>query len=242
MKADILGLKVDNITMAGAVEKVLGFFHGEGCKMIVTPNAEMAMAAVKDRSLMEILNSSDLVIPDGAGVVLGARLLKRPVQEKVAGVDLVKNLLASGKEFSVFLYGSAPGVAEKAAQNITSAYPSVSICGTEHGYHDASENSAVLGRINEAEPDFLLVALGVPAQEKWISENQSSLRAKAAIGCGGTIDILSGNIKRAPVWMIKLNLEWLHRLILQPKRFVRMLRIPVFLFKCLVRRFKNSSK
>jgi len=241
VKVNILGLKIDDVTMGEAVGKVLSFTKERGCSMVFTPNAEMAMAAVKNSSLMNVLNGSDMTVPDGAGVVLGAKLLKTPVREKVAGVDLIKSVLSSGETLSVFLYGSAPGIAEKAAEEIEKTYPSVTVCGTEHGYHDLSFSKTLIQKINSQQPDILLVALGVPAQELWISENKKNLVTGVAIGCGGTLDVLSGNVKRAPGWMIKINLEWFYRLIKQPKRLTRMMRIPLFLLLCIKRRLFNKS-
>ncbi|MCK5758371.1 MAG: WecB/TagA/CpsF family glycosyltransferase, partial [Clostridiales bacterium] len=224
------------ITMDEATKKVLGFMQSKKSHSIFTPNAEMAMAAVGDSNYMAVLNSADLLIPDGSGVVLGAKFLGTPLREKVAGIELVLSLLSSGQELSVFIYGGKPGIAEKAAENINGKFPSIDICGIIHGYHDASFEDSHIEIIKNASPDLLFVALGFPRQEEWIHRNIDRIRHCSAIGCGGTIDYLAGVVKRTPKFMIKLNLEWLDRLIRQPKRLGRMLRIPVFLFRCLKER------
>ena len=241
MKVDVLGAEIDNIDMNGAVARVLSFTEKRSCCYVFTPNAEMVMTAVRNQSFMKTLNSSDLLIPDGAGVVLGAKILGTPVKEKVAGIELVLALLSSGKKLSVFLYGGAPGIAEKAASQIREKYSNITVCGTVHGYHDASLEPGHIEQINIVSPDILLVALGVPGQENWIVRNHSKLKVGAAIGCGGTLDFLAGVVKRTPEYLIKLNLEWLDRLIRQPKRLGRMMRIPVFLLLCLKKRLFRTT-
>lgn len=241
MKIDVLGLKIDNVTMGEAVEKVLSFFGSGKSHSVYTPNAEMAMAAVKDSAYKDILNSADLIIPDGAGVVLGAKLIGTPLKEKVAGIELVLNLLKSGKSFSVFLYGGEPGIGEKAAENIIINYPSVKVCGTIHGYHDSSMERENISIIKAAAPDLILVGLSFPGQEKWIHRIIPELPGTTAIGCGGTINYLAGAVKRSPKFMIKMNLEWLDRLIKQPRRLGRMMKIPVLLLLCLKKRFAGNN-
>lgn len=240
MKVDVLGLKVDNVVMKEAIDKVHSFVASEGSYSVFTPNAEMAMAAVKDPVYMDVLNSSDLLIPDGAGVVLGAKFLGTPLKSKVAGIELVLNLLSSKKELSVFLYGGAPGVAQKAAENISKKYSSVKICGTIHGYHDKFHEQDHINHINTAKPDIILIGLSFPEQEKWVNRNLPNIKNGTAICCGGTLNFLAGTVKRSPKFMIKMNLEWLDRLIRQPKRIGRMLRIPVFLFLCIKKRIAKK--
>lgn len=241
-KADVLGVQVDNITMAEAVDAILGIRGSKTSFSIYTPNAEMVMEAKKNSSFMDILNRASMVVPDGAGVVIGARILGEAITEKVAGVDLVENILSSGEKLSLYIFGGKPGVAEKAASNISEKYKEISICGTDHGYHSTKENDSVIERIVAAKPDLLLVGLGVPRQEMWIDANISKFDSVVCIGCGGTIDVFSGEVKRAPGFFIKMNLEWFYRLIKQPSRLTRMLRIPVFLILCIKERIFGRSK
>lgn len=241
-KADVLGVQVDNITMAEAVDAILGIKGGKRSFSVYTPNAEMVMEAMKDRSFKDILNRASMVIPDGAGVVIGARILGETITEKVAGVDLVENILSSGRALSLYIFGGKPGIAEKAASNISEKYKEISICGTDHGYYSTTENDSVVERIIAANPDLILVGLGVPRQEKWIDSNINKFDSAVCIGCGGTIDVFSGEVKRAPGFFIKMNLEWFYRLLKQPSRLTRMLRIPVFLMLCIKKRISGRSK
>lgn len=241
-KANVLGVQVDNITMAEAVDTILGIKGGKRSFSVYTPNAEMVMEARKSSSFMDILNRASMVVPDGAGVVIGAHILGEKITEKVAGVDLVENIFSSGKKLSLYIFGGKPGIAEKAALNISGKYKNISICGTDHGYHSTNENDSVVERIIAASPDLILVGLGVPRQEKWIDSNINKFDSAVCIGCGGTIDVFSGEVKRAPGFFIKMNLEWFYRLIKQPSRLTRMLRIPVFLILCIIERLFGRLK
>lgn len=236
MRIDVLGIKVDDVDMGEAVQKVFSFIENRSGAAVYTPNAEMVMESRKNQLLKKALLQADLVIPDGAGVVLGSKILRTPLKTKVAGVDLVTNLISSGKPLSIFLYGGAPGVGEKAMQKIYELNPNTHVCGMQHGYHEKRDQAEIVEKIKSLSPDIVLVALGVPAQELWISKNRNNLNAGVCIGCGGTLDILAGTAKRAPEKYIKYNLEWLYRLIKQPKRIGRMLRIPVFLILCVLKR------
>ncbi len=239
LRVDVLGVNVDNVDMGEAVEKVFSFIEKKSGAAIYTPNAEMVMASRKNRHLKKALLEADLVIPDGAGVVMGSKILGSPLKAKVAGVDLVANLVSSNRPLSLFLYGSAPGVAEKAAEEMKRINPRISICGTMHGYHEEGLEPALVDRISRTSPDIVIVALGVPAQELWIWRNRKSLGAGACIGGGGTLDIFAGTAKRAPEKFIRYNLEWFYRLMKQPKRIVRMLKIPVFMMLCVVKRISG---
>jgi N-acetylglucosaminyldiphosphoundecaprenol N-acetyl-beta-D-mannosaminyltransferase len=241
LRVDVLGVEVDDVDMPKAVERVLSFVETRAGAAVFTPNAEMVMASRKIPQLKNALLEADLVIPDGAGVVLGSKILGSPLKCKVAGVDLVTNLVSSNRPLSLFLYGSAPGVAEKAAEEMKRMNPEIRICGTMHGYHEKDLEPAIVDRICSTSPDIVLVALGVPAQELWISRNRKKLDMGACIGCGGTLDIFAGTAKRAPEKYIRWNLEWLYRLMKQPRRIVRMLRIPVFMALCLFKRLSGRS-
>ena len=241
-KADILGVYVDDITMAAAVDEIFdGKTRGKRIS-VFTPNAEMIMEARKDPEFLQILNKGSFVVPDGAGVLLGAKILGENIREKVAGVELVENILAEGTPLSIYVFGGKPGIAEKAARKIESLYSHITVCGTDHGYHSQDESATVLNNIISAAPDLLLVGLGVPRQEKWIASNIGSFESIICIGCGGTIDVFSGEVKRAPRFFIKMNLEWLYRLMKQPSRLGRMMRIPRFLSLCIKKRLFGTSK
>lgn len=200
---------------------------------IATANAEMIMAALRDGELKRALNSADLVVPDGSGTVWAARHLGHPMPERVAGYDLVQNLLRRGAKngLRVYFFGSAPGVAEKAKEKILRRCPGLEVVGVRHGFFRQEEEEAIVGDIRAARADLLLVALGVPKQEKWVRRHLASLGVGAAIGVGGTLDVMAGVMKRAPLWMQKAKLEWLYRGMKQPKRIGRLMALPKFVIR-----------
>lgn len=241
MKTDVLGVQYDNVTMEEALQIGRQLLQGEKAAYCVTPNAEMAYEALHDQDFCALLNGADLVLPDGAGVVLGAKILKTPLKQKVAGIEFAQNLLPILAETGskLYLLGSKPGVAELAAEKMLQKHPTLQICGMQDGYFQ--DEDAVIAKINEAEADVLYVCLGAPKQEKFMQRHQADLKVKLMIGLGGTLDGIAGTVKRAPKWMIKLQLEWLYRLIKQPKRLGRMMRLPKFIFAAVKKRMKGKS-
>lgn len=211
----LFAIAVDKVTMAQAVERCLAFIQSGRPHMVVTPNAEIAYAAASDPDLAALINEADLVIPDGAGVVLASRILGDPVPEKVAGTDLSTNLLAEldKRGGRVFLLGTKPEVVAQAASNLRARYPGLVEVAYHHGFWKPEEEPALLEQVRAARPDVLFVALGSPRQERWIRAHQAEVGAPLAIGVGGTIDVWAGVAARAPEWMIKANLEWLFRVV-----------------------------
>ena len=238
-QASILGVNIASLTMAQAVAEVEAFMTEKRGALIVTANAEMIMAATKDASLLHILNGADLVVPDGAGAVWAARHLGYPMPERVAGYDLVQALLARFPETGrrVFFFGSAPGVAEAAKEKAEAMYPGLMVVGTHSGYFGDDEEPEIIEKIRASQADLLLVALGVPRQEKWLAAHLARLDVGAAIGVGGTLDVMAGKVKRAPRWMQRARLEWLFRGLCQPRRIIRLAALPRF-----VRRVYRSKK
>ena len=230
---EILGVPVASLTMREAVEQAERWMDERHGALIATANAEMIMNATRDEELFEILRAADLVVPDGAGTVWAAHHLGHEMPERVAGYDLTQELLkrAPEKNRRVFFFGSAPGVAEKAKQKAEAMYQGIQIVGVRNGYFSEDEVPAIIRMIREAQPDLLLAALGVPKQEKWLKKYKEKLGVPVSIGVGGTLDVMAGTAKRAPVWMQKAKLEWLFRGILQPKRAGRLLALPKFVFR-----------
>jgi len=230
---NILGVHVNKYTMNEAVQKASEMLETDGVSMIFTPNSEIILYASNNPEFTDVLNSADMVIPDGIGVVYGAKILKNPIKERVAGYDLVCNLfpVMAEKKQSVYLLGAKPGVAEKAAENLLAKHPGLIIAGTHDGYFKDDEE--IIADINKANPDFLMVCLGFPKQENWIYNNRKKLNTKLAIGAGGCLDVFAGTVQRAPEFYCKHGIEWLYRLIKQPSRFVRMLALPKFALKVL---------
>ena len=241
MKIDVMGVLFDNVTMDEALKKAKEILNGDKACYVVTPNSEIVYEAMKSEEMRDLLNNADLVLPDGAGVVLGSKILKTPLKEKVAGVDFADRVLALLAETggSVYLLGSKPGVAEQAALKMTAKHPGLTIAGMADGYF--KDEAPVIEKINEAKPDVLFVCLGAPKQEKFMALHQDELQVKLMAGLGGSLDAFAGTVKRAPKWMIKLNLEWFYRLVKQPSRFGRMLRLPKFLWAVLRKRIGGSK-
>lgn len=232
-KVDILGVKVDSLTMEEAVHQIQCYMDTKAGVLVATANAEMIMRATKDKVLGDILNTAAMVVPDGAGTVWAAHHLGYDMPERVAGYDLAQELMrqAPDRNHRIFFFGSAPGVAEKAKQKAESLYPGIQIVGTRNGFFSAADEEAIVQQIREAQPDLLLAALGVPKQEKWLHKYQAELKVPVSIGVGGTFDVMAGVMKRAPLWMQRAKLEWLFRGLLQPKRAGRLLALPHFVLK-----------
>ncbi len=213
---EILGVPVASLTMGEAVEQAERWMDERHGALIATANAEMIMNATRDEELLDILQSADLVVPDGAGTVWAAHHLGHAMPERVAGYDLTQALLkrAPEKKRRVFFFGSAPGVVEKARQKAEALYPGIQIVGVRNGYFSEAEEPEIIREIRDAEPDLLLAALGVPKQEKWLKKYKAELGVPVSIGVGGTLDVMAGTTKRAPLWIQKAKLEWLFRGIL----------------------------
>ena len=228
MKKDILGVMVDSVTMAEAVETVSAFLDTQDAHMVVTPNAEIIKMCAEDKSFCETVNSASFIAPDGVGVLYAAKVLGTPIKEKIAGCDIGYNMLfeAAKKGKGVFFFGSKPGVAELCAKNLKEKVPNLIVSGTRDGYFKPEETDSIIDMINESGASMLWVCLGAPKQENWMAENRHKLKVGVMMGLGGSIDVYAGTVKRAPKWMIKMKFEWLYRLIKEPWRFSRMIKIP----------------
>ena len=234
-KTHILGVPFDAVTMAEAVARAEAMLTESGQHFICTPNPEIVMEAQKDEELMSILREADLVVPDGIGVVWASKHSEIRLRERVAGYDLTQGLMArlAATEKTFYFFGGAPGVAAAAARRMTKQYPGLKIVGVHNGYFDEKEEKNIIREMQKKVTAVLLVGLGSPKQEKWIYDNLRLVGAKVAIGVGGSFDVMAGNVKRAPKLFRKLGLEWLHRLITQPTRWRRMLRLPKFVLTVL---------
>lgn len=233
-KINVRGVWFDSLTVAETIDLICSNLTQRIQTAVYTPNAEIVQSCIENSELLPVINSAEIVIPDGIGVVKAARILGTPVKEKVAGVtvgELLFERLAS-EDRSFYFLGGKPGVAEQAAANMSEKYPGLKVVGFHDGYFDktGTENDAIVEAINRSGADVLYVCLGAPAQEKWIYANRNTLNVKLMLGLGGSLDIYAGNVKRAPEVFIRLGLEWFYRLLKEPKRFVRMLKLPKFYF------------
>ena len=232
---NIRGVDINNVTLDEATDIIDGFAASKSFHAVFTPNAEIVQLCVENESIRTLVNSADLIIPDGAGVVLASKILKKPLKGKVAGVDLGKRAIALSEKrgYGVYFLGSKPGVAELVAEKLREEYPGFKLVGTHDGYFakEGAESDAVIEEIKATGADILFVCLGVPAQEKWIMANKEALSGIGLIlALGGSLDSYAGTVKRAPEIFIKFNLEWFYRLIKEPKRIKRMMKLPKFVF------------
>ncbi len=228
----ILGLNVHRVDMDGAVACVLGLVRSGGTRQVVTLNAEMAVRAAADPAFAEIVNRADLVVPDGIGVVWAARVLGEPVPGRVAGFDLMQELVAVAERegWPVFLLGAAPGVAESAAACLVARLPRLKLAGVHHGYFSESQGPDVAAMVRASGARLVFVAMGSPRQETWIARNAQRLGDCVCMGVGGSLDVLAGKASRAPAWVRRAGLEWLYRVASQPARLRRALALPRFVW------------
>lgn len=231
----LLGIPVDCCTKQALFDTLMDHMLSETPSSLhmVTMNAEMAYAATQSTELKDLLCSADIVIPDGIGVVWGLSKLGVP-QERIPGVELVESFLrhSQDRQLKIFILGSSP----KTLKDMESKLPDFNsplIVGMQHGYYQPDEEAQILEAIKKAQPHLLLVALGVPRQEEWIKKHKDALNIPLCIGVGGSFDVLSGQLQRAPEWMRKNHLEWMYRLFQQPTRAGRMLSLPKFVIKVL---------
>lgn len=226
MTASILSIRLDGLNLEEVKARITGYLADGGFHMIVPVNPEFIMAARHDPELTRITNSGDLTVADGVGLKYAARIVKADIGQRITGVDLTYEIarIASEKGYSMFLLGAGNGVAEKAAQKLTSVHPSLRIAGT---YAGSPTEPGVVERINNSGADILLVAFGVPKQEKFIYANKERLNVSVAMCVGGTFDFIAGIVPRAPGWMRSAGLEWVFRLIKQPQRLNRIITATV---------------
>ena len=226
----LLKVRVNDVDMREALAMCDEFIQSRKPHHIITLDASMCVMAEHDAKLRKVIEDSDLITPDSVGVLWACKRMGKSLRERVSGVELVEMLcsLSPEKHYRLFFFGSAPGVAEQAAEKMRLKYPGCEIVGTRNGFFTEKDNNDIIMQIQNAKPDILCVALGIPKQEMWISEHIQTLGVPICIGVGGTFDVLSGNVQRAPMWMRKLSIEWLHRLISNPRKIGKVMTLPKF--------------
>ena len=240
-KVDIMGVQFDAVTLTQAVDQALDQIRAGKKGYVVTPNPEIVYAAMDDPSFCEIVNRASLVLADGIGVVYAAKILGRPLQGRVPGIDFASLLMhrMSQNKLRLFLLGAKPGVAQKAAENLQKKYPGLLITGTKDGYF--KEDREAVEAVNAAGgADVLFVCLGAPKQEKFMSSHLDALNVTLCCGLGGSLDVFAGTVQRAPDLFVKLGLEWFYRLCKEPRRIGRMMKLPKFMLRVLG--YKLSGK
>ncbi|MFI3253294.1 MAG: WecB/TagA/CpsF family glycosyltransferase [Eubacteriales bacterium] len=243
MRIDVLGVNFHQITMAEAVAEGKKWLSSTGFHAVVTPNPEFILLAQKNKAFCQCLNHADLVLPDGIGVIYAAKILGTPLQERVPGIEFSQGMLESLGETGgrLFLLGAKEGVAEKAGENIARDYPDLTICGTYHGYFTAEEEEEVAQKVAQAKADVIFVCLGAPRQELFCQKWGETMGVKVGIGLGGALDVYAGTVNRAPQFWISLNLEWFYRLMKEPKRLGRMVKLPLVLWQAFWQRGKKPK-
>jgi len=237
----ILGVRVDDVTTTEALALLDAFAQDGALHQVVTVNPEFVMTAQHNEPFCVTINDAALALPDGIGLLWAARVLGQPLRERVTGSDTVPLIarLAAQKGYRLYLLGAAPGVAEQAADILRRANPGLQIAGTFSGSPFPEDEEAICSRIRQAAPDFLFVAYGAPQQDLWIRRNMANVMVPVCMGIGGTLDFIAGIAPRAPHWMRQSGLEWLYRLLRQPWRWRRMIRLPVFALKVLAQKVRR---
>ena len=229
MRIDVLGVGFDNVTMEEAVNRGMELLHRHGTHYVVTPNPEIVETCRENLAARQAVNGADLVLPDGIGVVIGAKMLGTPLKEKVPGIEFAAGLMEGmAKEgLSLYLLGAQSGVAEKAGEKLTAKYPGLKIAGTHDGYF--KDDGAVAEAIRQSGADCVFVCLGAPKQELWMAKHGETTGARLLCGLGGSLDVFAGVVERAPKFWSDHGLEWFYRLCKNPRRAGRMMKLPLFL-------------
>lgn len=240
---EILGTKISTLSMNQTIQEITLWCHSNEKHYICTADAYMLYLASNDKNVQNIINNASLVTPDSSGTILASKICKTPIKEKVSGCVLAENLckLSGDNDLRIFFLGAKPGIPELAAKKMKSKYKNIKVAGVHHGYFDANENQSIIKMINDSKANVLLVAFGIPKQEQWIAENLPNLNINVAIGVGGTFDVMSETVSRAPEIYQKLNLEWLFRYFQNPKKSYKLGVLPKFFIKVLKYKNKNGK-
>lgn len=242
-KVRIYGVPISKMSMKQTVDYLAKAIEQKKPHQVITANPIMVMAAQDDPSYLKMMQRAELIVPDGTGVVWAANHVGQPVVERVPGYDLIHELMKVGekKSWKVYLLGASNEVIQAAAEKIRALYPKVSLVGVRDGYFGDAEDAQVIQAIKDAAPDILLVGRAAANQEPWIGKYKEQLNIPVMMGVGGSFDVLSGKLKRAPVFFQKLRLEWFYRLLQEPWRYKRMLLLPKFAVK-VMRDKENVTK
>ncbi|MDR1000774.1 MAG: WecB/TagA/CpsF family glycosyltransferase [Clostridiales bacterium] len=237
-KTEILGIGIDNVDREQAANILMGYIkagRASEARIILTPNPEMIMLARGDSEYRRIMSAAALNIPDGVGIVLASKIINGEIKENVPGVDLLYNMMSdmAATGHGIYLLGAAPGIAEQAGQNLRRRIPGLNIVGTHDGYFDEEEDKLICEELIRLKPDLALIGISMGKAERWAYSHRH-LPVNMIACCGGSLDVWAGRVKRAPLGFRKLGLEWLYRLLSQPKRILRMAVLPKFVLLALL--------
>ena len=241
---NVLGVPFSVLTPEATIDLLIKWIDGENNHVVVTPNPEGVMQAVRNKDFASALSDANISLADGIGIYLASVINGNRLPSRVRGVDTAFGLFDKLKELdrfaTVYFLGGRPGVAESAAKNIEAKYPNLKVVGCHDGYYTESKEKCIVENIDNLCPDILLVCLGMPKAEIFASKYKN-INAKVTLCVGGTIDIMAGNVRLAPKVLRKVGLEWLYRLIKEPRRFYRMLDLPRFMFSVLINRVRGNQ-
>ena len=241
-RIDVLGVGFDNFTMEEAVAEGVRQMNEPGAHYVVTPNPEIVEVCREDVEARRAVNGADLVIPDGIGGIYGAKILGTPLKQKLPGIEFAEHLMEKMAEEkkTLYLLGAKPGIAEQAAEKLRERYPGLVIAGTHDGYFQKDE--PVVADIRASMADVVFVCLGAPKQEKWMARNGTATGAHLLLGLGGSLDVFAGVVQRAPEIFSKTGMEWFYRLLKQPSRIGRMMKLPLFLVHVVGKKGKTDAE
>ena len=234
-RIEVLRVPVDAVNMQEALEAVETMLGGDRAEMVIAVNPEKIIKAQADPALLARLRNAGLLIPDGIGVVVAARILGLARMERVPGSELMPAICerAALKGYKVFLFGASPETNMRAVEVLHERYPGIQIVGHQDGYVKEQDMPELIERINASQAEILFIALGSPKQELWMEKYLPQLKVKVCQGVGGTFDVIAGHVKRAPLVFRKMHLEWLYRLAAQPNRLLRQTALPKFVLQVL---------
>ncbi len=240
MRINVLGVGFDNVTKSEAVDRAMDLLRSGGTHRVVTPNPEIVEVCRQRPDVAAAVNGADLVLPDGVGIIKGAAILGTPLKERTPGIEFAEGLMErlARENFSLYLLGARPGVAELAAEALTKRFPGLRIVGFHDGYFQ--DDAQVLVDIRRCRADVVFVCMGAPRQELWMAQNAQATGARLLCGLGGCLDIFAGVAKRAPAFWCRHGLEWFYRLCREPWRLKRMMKLPVFLIHVLGERGRTK--
>jgi N-acetylglucosaminyldiphosphoundecaprenol N-acetyl-beta-D-mannosaminyltransferase len=230
---ELFGIKISKMNMRETLSYLMNAVEQRTPTQVITANPIMIMAALEDEIYKNMMQQAELIVPDGAGIVWAANVLRNPVQERVPGIDLMIELLgaAQEKQWKVYFLGASQEVIEAAVERLRNQFPNLNICGYRNGYFGPAEDAAVIAELKAQAPDLLFVGRAANQQEPWIHQHKLNLHIPIMMGVGGSYDVLSGKLKRAPFIWQKMRLEWLYRLLQEPWRYKRMVQLPKFMWR-----------
>lgn len=233
----IMDIPFINESKINILKSIHNAIQNKNKKFIVTANPEIVMETRKDKNYKSIIQSADYIIPDGIGILLAAKRKKTPIKERIPGVELMEDMLeyANTHKKTCYFLGAEAKVNHALVKKVKMHYPDLIIGGSHHGFFELNDTS-IVEDVKNSNADIIFVALGFPRQEKWIYQNYENFDKGVFMGVGGSFDVISETVKRAPKLWIKLNLEWLYRIIIQPTRVNRIFVVIKFLLLTLFKK------